>query len=90
MAWIDSKKAFDMMPHSWFLKCLNRFGVADNLSALIESNMNGWKTELTAGGKVIGKVNINRGIFPLTLVLNWVQLGRRKRSNKPPALYGCS
>ena len=30
MAWIDYKKAFDMVPHPWILKCMRLFGCADN------------------------------------------------------------
>ena len=28
MAWIDFKKAYDMVPHSWIIECLDLFGVA--------------------------------------------------------------
>ena len=28
MAWIDYKKAYDMVPHSWILKCLEMVGAA--------------------------------------------------------------
>ena len=28
MAWVDYKKAYDMVPHSWIIKCLDLFGVA--------------------------------------------------------------
>ena len=31
MAWIDHKKAYDMVPHSWIIECLDLFGVADNI-----------------------------------------------------------
>ena len=27
MAWIDYKKAYDMVPHSWIIECLYLFGV---------------------------------------------------------------
>ena len=30
MAWIDNKKAFDMVPHSWIKECLDLFGVTEN------------------------------------------------------------
>ena len=63
MAWIDFKKAFDMVPNSWLIKCLELFGVADNIRALINSSISTWKTELAAEEKVLGEVNIKRGIF---------------------------
>ena len=28
IAWIDYRKAFDMAPHSWILKCMSMFGIA--------------------------------------------------------------
>ena len=31
MAWIDCKKAHDMVPHLWIIKCLDLFGVAEIL-----------------------------------------------------------
>ena len=31
MGWIDYKKAYDMMPHSWILKCLKMFSIASNI-----------------------------------------------------------
>lgn len=31
MAWIDYRKACDMIPHSWILKCLRLFGAAENM-----------------------------------------------------------
>ena len=31
MAWIDYRKAYDMMPHSWILECLQELGVNDKI-----------------------------------------------------------
>lgn len=31
MGWIDYKKAYDMVPHSWILKCLKLSGAAENI-----------------------------------------------------------
>ena len=30
MAWIDYLKAYDMVPHSWIVECLEMFGIAEN------------------------------------------------------------
>ena len=35
MGWIDYKKAYDMIPHSWILKYLKMFGIASNIAALM-------------------------------------------------------
>ena len=44
MAWIDYKKAYDMLPHSWVLKCLEMAGAAKNMISLISNSMVSWKT----------------------------------------------
>ena len=90
MAWIDYKKAYDMVPHSWIIECMQIFGIAGNMSELITRSMGGWTTELTSGDKVLGEVGIKRGIFqgdslspllfvlaliPLTLVLRKTKVG---------------
>ena len=43
MGWIDFRKAFDMVPHSWILECLQMFKVAGNVSCLVRNSMNSWK-----------------------------------------------
>ena len=63
MAWIDYKKAYDMVPHSWLLETVRMVGIADNIVELIEESMKHWKTELTANGTPLGTVDIKRGIF---------------------------
>ena len=41
MAWIDYKKTYDMVPHSWIIECLDLFGVAENIkSLLVNSTVN--------------------------------------------------
>ena len=39
MAWIDYKKAYDMVPHLWIKECLDFFGVAENIRSLLVNNM---------------------------------------------------
>ena len=34
IAWIDYKKVYDMVPHSWIKKCLDLFRVAENIKTL--------------------------------------------------------
>ena len=31
VAWIDYRKAYDLVPHSWIQKCMEMFGVAANV-----------------------------------------------------------
>ena len=47
MAWIDYRKAFDMVPHSWIIECLKIYGAADNLVILLSNTMKHRKTILT-------------------------------------------
>ena len=63
MAWIDYRKAYDMVPHSWIVECLQLFGIADNIRDLLVNSMKKWRTELTSCSEVLGEVNIRRGIF---------------------------
>ena len=90
MTWIDYRKAYDLIPHTWLLKCMNTFGVASNMISLLENSMNTWRTDLTSGKNVFGEVRIKRGILqgdslspllfvlaliPLTLILREVKAG---------------
>ncbi|XP_037787453.1 uncharacterized protein LOC119583012 [Penaeus monodon] len=63
VAWIDYRKAYDMVPHSWIEKCMNMFGVAVNVRSFISESMKHWNTELNAGQNRLGNVKIKRGIF---------------------------
>ena len=80
MAWIDYKKAFDMVPHSWILECLELFGIAENVRKFMWNSMRSWKLELTSSGESLGDVHIQRGIFqgdslsPLLFVLCMIPL----------------
>ena len=63
MAWVDYKKAYDMLPHSWICESLHLVKVAKNLSRLVKGSMGDWRTVLTANGERLGEVRIRRGIF---------------------------
>ena len=63
MAWVDYKKVYDMVPHSWIIATMGMVGLADNVIGLIKKSMNKWKTNLYADGKLLGSVPIRREIF---------------------------
>ena len=63
MAWIDYKKAYDMLPKIWILHCLKMYKISHEVINFIEQTMKTWKVELTAGGKIIAETKIQRGIF---------------------------
>ncbi|XP_037776982.1 uncharacterized protein LOC119573954 [Penaeus monodon] len=99
MALIDYKKAYDMVPHSWILKCLEMVDGAKNMITVISNSMVNWKTVLTFEGTNLGQVDIRRGIFhgdslspllfvlimlPLTLVLRKMRAGYRFAKEMKP------
>ena len=63
MIWLDYKKAYDMIPHSWIVKCLAIHNIANNVTAVIKNSMKQWHTELTSGNEKLCKIDIKRGIF---------------------------
>ena len=80
MSWIDYKKAYDMVPHSWIKETLNITGVAKNIQHLLTNSMEKWGTLLSSNGNELGKVDIRRGIFqgdsfsPLLFVMAMIPL----------------
>ena len=63
MAWIDYRKAYDMIPHSWILECMRLTGVSENIMQLVENSMPNWKTTFTSAGKELPEVPIRRIFF---------------------------
>ena len=67
MAWIDYKKAFDSVSHSWILKCLQMYKIHPVLITFIEENRSLWKTKMTLvhkeGVLETRPIRIKRGIF---------------------------
>lgn len=90
MAWVDYRKAYDLVPHSWLLKMMDLSKIAGNLKDLIANSMGNWNTDLSCAGKSLCNVEIKRGIFqgdslspllfvmamiPLSFLLNKEKLG---------------
>ena len=67
IAWIDYKKAYDSIPHSWIKRCLQIYKLSPIIREFIESTMNNWKTEMQLfynnGSIKTRKIIIKRGIF---------------------------
>ena len=63
MAWIDYKKAYDMVPHSWIRHCLIMYKISHEVVNFIEQTMKTWRVDLTAGTRSIAETKIQRGIF---------------------------
>ena len=89
MAWIDYKKAFNMIPHSWLIKCLEMYGAKETTIRFLKNTMLNWKTILTSSGTRLAVVNIIRGILqgdslsPLLFIIAMIPMTRvleRRRS----------
>ena len=63
MCWIDYRKAYNMVPHSWIMESLIMFKIANNVQNLLNYAMPLWKTELNSNNQNACNVVIKRGIF---------------------------
>ena len=64
MAWIDYRKAYDFVPHSWILNCLDMLGIADNVRSFLKKSMKKCKLLLNSNGSDLCEVDANRCHFP--------------------------
>ena len=98
MMWIDYKKAYDRVPHSWLIECMEIYKVNTTIKEFLEREMQNWKTELTSNGEMLGDVRIRRGIFqgdalspllfvmamiPISSVLNRMKKGYLMEKEQP-------
>ena len=80
MAWIDNRKAYDLVSHGRVNECMEMFGIAKNLRTFLKKKMQQWGLSLTTNGEDLGEVNVKRRIFqgdnlsPLLFVLKMVLL----------------
>jgi hypothetical protein len=67
MAWIDYKKAYNSVPHSWINKILEIYKIHPCIQNLMKNTMPKWNTNITLqhskGEIVIENTKIRRGIF---------------------------
>ena len=63
MAWTNYKKAYDMVPYSLIIECLDLFGVPENIKSLLVNSMEKWKVTLCSENSEFGEVEIKRGSF---------------------------
>ena len=63
MTWIDYRKAYDSVSHSWIFEVLRMYKIASNVGNFLKRSISMWKTALTLNNRMLGYVNIKRGIF---------------------------
>ena len=67
MAWVDYQKAYDSVPHSWVLQCLQLHKISPVLCRFLSRVMEGWRTSMVHShgqGTVKTRImQIRRGIF---------------------------
>ena len=87
MAWVDYKKAYDMVPPSWIIKCLKMYKISYEVINFIEKTMTTWRVELTAGGKSLVETKIVWSIFlgdALSPLLLWRQIKIKRSPDEQP------
>ena len=95
MAWVDYKKAYEMVPHSWLLDVTTIMGIAQNVHALLDENSRkNWETELSVIDEQLGTVNITRGIYqgdsfsPLLFFMIMITMIMILTENRPGFKFG--
>ena len=67
MTWIDYRKAYDSVPHSWILKTLQIYRFNEKLIKFMRTSMSNWKTTMKLsyndGCITTDQIKIKRGIF---------------------------
>ena len=63
MAWIDYKKTYDMVPHSWIISSFKMYKISHDVINFIDKTMKTCRVELIAGGRRLAEAKIQRGIF---------------------------
>ena len=58
MTWIDYKKAYDMIPHSWILESFGLVQVSESIVEFIRKSMKNWNANLTSCGEYMANVDI--------------------------------
>ena len=80
MTFIDYKKAYDKVPHSWILSCMTMCGISPSIINLFDASFKQSFVDLMFGKDFLGRVRIRRGIFqgdsvsPLHFIISLIPL----------------
>ena len=101
MTFIDYKKAYDRVPHSWILSCMSMCGISPSIINLFDTSFKQSSVDLMFGSTLLGHVKIKRGIFqgdsvsplhfiisilPLSFLLNQPNVGYSLDCNSGPTI----
>ena len=68
MAYIDYRKAYNVVPHSLILEMMEVTGAAKNVGSLIRRSMSNWCMVLNPDGKKLRKCQDSQGDLPRWLI----------------------
>ena len=80
MTFIDYKKAYDKVPHSWILSCMTMCGISPTIVNLFDASFKQSFINLMSGKDFLGRIRIRRGIFqgdsvsPLHFIISLIPL----------------
>lgn len=95
--YVDYKKAFDSVPHSWLKEVLKLYKISPIIQRALATMMLNWNTTLHINSEPLGNINIRRGIFqgdslsplwfclalaPLSTMLNIKNYGAQINANQ--------
>ena len=78
MAWIDYKKAYDMVLYSWIIDCLETVEINEKIRRFLAESMKSWRVEFISRQENLGEVIVRQGIFqsdslsPLLFIVMYV------------------
>ncbi len=80
MTFIDYKKAYDRVPHSWIFSCMTMCGISPTIVDLFDTSFKQSSVDLMVGNDRLGRIKIRRGIFqgdsvsPLHFIISLIPL----------------
>ena len=87
--WVDVKKAFDSVSHTYLLACLRHLGLANWILRFLETTISHWRIKALAYGESVLEKQVKRGILqgdslsPLLFVLCMDPLSRALSGKYP-------
>ena len=63
MAWIDYKKANDILSQTWIIEHLKLYKISGKVTSFVTKAMENWKVKLIARGQTLSEVKVQRSIF---------------------------